>query len=66
MTLNLPTPSPFAPPQMVSRLVVILVLLLCAVAVTKLMKMSRDLQTKIIWKHEQLNQQVRKRFPWLW
>jgi hypothetical protein len=41
-----------------SRLAVVAVLLLCAVGVTKLMKMSRDLSSKIIWEHGTLNRQV--------
>lgn len=33
-------------------------LLLCAVGVTKLMKMSRDSATQILWKYGALDQQV--------
>lgn len=46
------------PPQLLSRAVVVAVLLLCAVGVTKLMKMSRDSATKIVWRHDLLNEQV--------
>lgn len=45
-------------PQVLSRAVVVAVLLLCAVGVTKLMKMSRDSATKIVWKSNKLNEQV--------
>jgi len=61
---NPPTDIPTHPIQLVSRLVVVAVLLLCAVGVTKLMKMSRDLSTSIIWKNDILNQQVMMRGRW--
>ncbi|GBF87433.1 dynein heavy chain axonemal protein [Raphidocelis subcapitata] len=41
-----------------SRAIVVAVLLACALGVTKLMKMSQDLSSMIVWKHGTLNAQV--------
>lgn len=41
-----------------SRAIVVAVLLACALGVTKLMKLSQDLSSKLVWKHDTLNAQV--------
>lgn len=46
------------PLQVASRLVVIAVLIACAVGVSKLMKISQDLSSKIDWDAAKINNQV--------